>query len=139
MVVGQDLLGDTNQRALSQVRQERAAAATRLADFQESRRRLAAKREEQAAKRVEQAASAFAKRKECRLKGGVGVARRPTPVLRPWTTTDALRCLGSSKRVLPPAAAEAEEESESDSEEEEEEGPPVEDLAAFGIVARHEI
>ena len=53
LVVVQDLLGDTDQRALSQVRQERAAAATRVADFQESRRRLAAKREEQAAKREE--------------------------------------------------------------------------------------
>ena len=89
--------------------------------FQESRRRrLAAKREEQAAKREEQAAKRggreFYKRKEARVKGGVGVARRPTPLLRPWTTTVALRCLGSAKRVPSPAAAEAEEESESEEE-----------------------
>ena len=152
----QDLLGDTDQCALSQVRRERAAAATRAADFQESRRRLAAKREEKkavratgrervsnvgskpppptrrgvAAARKKYMVAWYAKRKEARERGHGGVAQPPSHA-GTQTTTINLRCLGSSKRVLPPA--EAEEESESDSEEEEE-GPSVEDLAAFGIV-----
>ena len=71
----------------------------------------------------------YAKRKEARERGHGGVAQPPSHA-GTQTTTSNLRCLGSSKRVLPPA--EAEEESESDSEEEEE-GPSVEDLAAFGV------
>ena len=43
---------------------------------------------------------------------------------------NVLRCLGSAKRVQPPAAAEAEEEASESESEEEEEGPSVEDLAA---------
>ena len=90
--VVQDLLGDTDQCALSQVRRERAAAATRAADFQENRRRLAAEREERtavsrgiAAARHHQKVAWNAKEKKSAREGAW---RRCSAAVARWNTDD---------------------------------------------------